>query len=190
MKIRGLWGGTQPSRLTCSRTPAPRPAPALTPLAGPGRHRAPVPAGAHAGRMWATHSGAPTAPPLHGNQALAAGSETRRRSVDGAPPCWGSVCLRNSPCPLESGSHLAAPSHERGSGVLACRRAGRLGGESVLSINTSPSGSRRNACLGIRCLCTSSYFLACLFLLLRTSPLSRALCVLADKITIFLDITG
>ena len=41
------------------------------------------PSCAHAVRMWALRSGAPAAPPRRGNQALAAGSETRRRSVDG-----------------------------------------------------------------------------------------------------------
>ena len=41
------------------------------------------PSCAHAVRMWALPSGTPAAPPRRGNQALAAGSETRRRSVDG-----------------------------------------------------------------------------------------------------------
>ncbi len=53
----------------------------------------------------------------------------------------GSVCLRNSPRPRESWSHLSGSSRrERGSGVLACRRAGRLGGGGVSLINISPSG--------------------------------------------------
>jgi hypothetical protein len=38
-------------------------------------------------KQWALLSGPPLAPPRRGNQALAAGSETRRRSVDGIP--WG-----------------------------------------------------------------------------------------------------
>ena len=84
--------------------------------------------------MWATPSGAPTAPPLHGNQALAAGSETRRRSVDGC------VCLRNSPRPCESRSHLSGfPSVNVGLAPPAWQW--RLGGEDVnkhLSIGFVP----------------------------------------------------
>jgi hypothetical protein len=45
-----------------------------------------------------------------GNQARSAGSETRRRSVDGC------VCLGNSPSPCESRSHLSgSPRRECGS---------------------------------------------------------------------------
>ena len=76
----------------------------------------------------------PAAPLLcRGNQALAAGSETRRRSVDGR------VCLRNSPRPCESRSHLSGfPSVNVGLAPPAWQW--RLGGEECL-INTSPSGT-------------------------------------------------
>jgi hypothetical protein len=60
----------------------------------------------------------------------------------------GSVCLRNSPRPCESRSHLSGSScHERGSGALACRRAGRLGRGDVSLINISPSGTRQELLL-------------------------------------------
>uniref|UniRef100_A0A7S0MI74 Uncharacterized protein n=1 Tax=Cryptomonas curvata TaxID=233186 RepID=A0A7S0MI74_9CRYP len=59
-----------------------------------------------------------------GNQALAAGSETRRRSVDGC------VCLRNSPRPCESRSHLSGfPSVNVGLAPPVWQW--RLGGEDV-----------------------------------------------------------
>ncbi len=71
----------------------------------------------------------PLAPPDRGNQALAAGSETRRRSVDGVPRGFsGGVCFRNSPRPCESRSHLSGGScRERGSGEGARPRKVFLG---------------------------------------------------------------
>jgi hypothetical protein len=68
-----------------------------------------------------------------GDQALAAGSETKRRSVDGC------VCLRNSPRPCESRSHLSGFPSVNGLAPPAWQW--RLGGEECL-INTSPSGQR------------------------------------------------
>jgi hypothetical protein len=122
-----LWGGDTPrapgggenprvmgghAAEPSSRTPAPRPAPALTPLAGSGAPPSAGPCGPCSCRADVGHSKwpLPTAPPPHGNQALAADSATRRRSVDGAPPCWGSACLRNGPRPRKSGSHLSGCS--------------------------------------------------------------------------------
>ncbi len=59
-----------------------------------------------------------------GNQALAAGSETRRRSVDGR------VCLRNSPRPGESRSHLSG-SPSATVGLVPPAWQWHLGGEVV-----------------------------------------------------------
>ena len=65
-----------------------------------------------------------------GNQAVAAGPETRRRSVNGR------VSLRNSPSPGESPSHLSGPPSanrgERGSGAprMAVAPRGGRGGAS------------------------------------------------------------
>jgi hypothetical protein len=65
-----------------------------TPVLTPRRHGSPcgvwgatdpVTVGAHGWLMWTTPRGDSTAPPPHVNQALVAGSETRRRSVDGVP---------------------------------------------------------------------------------------------------------
>ena len=81
--IRWLWGVKQPSRLTCSRKQAPRPAPAIQPLAGSGAAPSVGPCGCSRCADGATPRGVPAAPSCRGNQALAAGSETRRRSVDG-----------------------------------------------------------------------------------------------------------
>ena len=73
----------------------------------------------------------PAAPLLcRGNQALAAGSETRRRSVDGR------VCLRNSPRPGESRSHLSG-SPSANVGLVPPVWQWHLGGE-VCADNKTP----------------------------------------------------
>ena len=72
-----------------------------------------------------------------GDQALAAGSETRRRSVDGR------VCLRNSPRPCESRSHLSG-SPSANVGLVPPAWQWHLGGEVVnkhLSIGSPFVGS-------------------------------------------------
>ena len=89
MKSRWLEGITQPSRLTCWVHSADIPPAESLPCSR-----------CTQGMSWQR----PTSPlSFRGNQALAAGSETRRRSVDGR------VCLRNSPRPCDSRSHLSGP---------------------------------------------------------------------------------
>jgi hypothetical protein len=139
--IRWLWGGQAAEPSTCSATdrfglPARQ---GLSPLVRVPEWLRAVLTLCGCGLSWAAP---PLAPPRRGNQALAAGSETRRRSVDGVPRSpggfSGSVCLRNSPHPSES---RCSSCRERGSGALACRRAGCLGRGDVSSISISPSGS-------------------------------------------------
>ena len=85
--IRWLKGIKQPSRLTCWAYSTDIPPVLSMPCSR-----------CTQGMSWRR----PATPLLcRGNQALAAGSETRRRSVDGR------VCLRNSPRPCESRSHLS-----------------------------------------------------------------------------------
>ncbi len=131
--IRWLWV-KQPSLFSHGPIGASCPAGAAPPCQGP---RA-VTGCAHVVRMWALLA-LPLAPPLRlyrQVQRLDVGRWT------GSPGEFsGSVCLRNSPRPCESRSHLSGSScRERGSGALACRRAGRPGRGAVCLINTYPSG--------------------------------------------------
>jgi hypothetical protein len=118
VKIRWLKGVTQPSRLNCRAYLAD-----ITPAGSLLCSRCTQ-------GMSRRHPATPLS--CRGNQALAAGSETRRRSVDGC------VCLRNSPRPCESRSHLSGfPSVNVG--LVPPAWQWHLGGEECL-INTSPSG--------------------------------------------------
>ena len=108
--IRWLKGVTQPSRLTCRAYSADIPPAGSLPCSR-----------CTQGMSWRR-----PATPLscRGDQALAAGSETRRRSVDGR------VCLRNSPRPGESRSHLSG-SPSANVGLVPPAWQWHLGGEVV-----------------------------------------------------------
>jgi hypothetical protein len=133
-----LWGDTQPSSLTDSNL--------FSHTCGHGQHRQPPLNSAGTGaapsvgpcgfirtasdvRMRASHHASPVPPSYRRNQALTAGSETRRRRVDRGASAKGII-----PAPARAGpTSVAAPSRERGFGVLACRGARRLMGGCIVN---------------------------------------------------------
>jgi hypothetical protein len=152
VKIPGHWqrGDTQLSLVTCSRALTTRPVPELTPLTGSGAapsvslrgcsccpsHGAALPIRAL--------NGAPTAPPPHGDQALAAGSEPETRTGLGRQLVDGARLLENGPSPCQRESPTvtlaAAPSPRRarereyGARALPAAARGGAAGQDALCV--------------------------------------------------------